>query len=138
MDGRPGRLAVVGLGLLGASLAEAARRRWPGTRVAGVSSQAALDKALAAGLIESAHPYADLDAAVADADLVVLCTPIDQIAAALEAWAHKAPAWKPGSIVTDVGSTKAGICAAGRRAFPAARKPAWTRAIRSCSRTLPG
>jgi prephenate dehydrogenase len=118
MDGRPGRVAVVGLGLLGASLAEAARKRWPGTRVAGVSSPATLDKALAAGLIESGHPYADIDSAVAEADLVVLCTPIGQILSALEAWAVKAPALKPGSIVTDVGSTKAGICAAGRRAFP--------------------
>lgn len=119
MDLRPGSVAVVGLGLLGASLAEAARKRWPGVRIAGVSSQATLEKALAAGLIESAHPYAEIDAASADADLVFLCTPIDQITSALEAWAHKPPALKPGAIVTDVGSTKAGICAAGRRAFPA-------------------
>jgi len=112
-------MAVVGLGLLGASLAEAARKRWPGLQVAGVSSPATLAKAKAAGLIDAAYPYADIDAAAADADLLVLCTPIDQIAGVLEAWARKPAAWKPGSIVTDVGSTKAGLCALGRAAFPA-------------------
>jgi prephenate dehydrogenase len=112
-------MAVVGLGLLGASLAEAARRRWPGLRVSGVSSPATLEKAKAAGLIEAGFAYAEIDAAAADADLLVLCTPIDQIAASLEAWGRRPAGMRPGSIVTDVGSTKAGLCALGRAAFPA-------------------
>lgn len=112
-------MAVVGLGLLGASLAEAARKRWPGLRVSGVSSPATLEKAKAAGLIEAGFPYPEIDAAAADADLLVLCTPIDQIAAALEAWSRRPAGMRPGSIVTDVGSTKAGLCALGRAAFPA-------------------
>ncbi|MBW8886386.1 MAG: prephenate dehydrogenase/arogenate dehydrogenase family protein [Fibrobacteres bacterium] len=119
MEGRPQRLAVVGLGLLGASLAEAARKRWPGLQVTGVSSPATLEKAKTAGLIESGFPYEGIDAAAADADLLVLCTPIDQIAASLEAWARRPAPFRPGSIVTDVGSTKAGLCALGRAAFPA-------------------
>lgn len=111
-------MAVVGLGLLGASLAEAARKRWPDMRVIGVSSPATLEKAQAAGLIEAAYPYDGIDAAVAEADLLVLCTPLDQIASALEGWARRPPAMRAGAIVTDVGSTKAGICALGRAAFP--------------------
>jgi len=119
MEGRPQRMAVVGLGLLGASLAEAARKRWPGLHVSGVSSLVTLEKAQAAGLIEAGFPYEDIDTAAADADLLVLCTPIDQIAASLEGWAKRPAPFKPGTIVTDVGSTKAGLCALGRAAFPA-------------------
>lgn len=119
MEWRPGRMAVVGLGLLGASLAEAARKRWPGLEVVGVSSAATLAKAEAAGLIAAGYPYESIDAAVAGADLSVLCTPIDQIAATLEAWGRRPPAMKAGSLVSDVGSTKSGLCALGGKAFPA-------------------
>jgi len=115
---RPGRLTVVGMGLLGASLAEAARRRWPSLSVAAVSSPATLAKAREAGIADQGFAYADIDSAVADADLVVLCTPIDHIQGILEAWARKPPRCRPGCIFTDVGSTKAGICALGRKAFP--------------------
>jgi prephenate dehydrogenase len=87
--------------------------------VDGVSSEATLEKAKAAGLIEEGYDYARIDAAVAEADLVILCTPIDQIASTLEAWGRKPPAMKAGALVTDVGSTKAGLCALGRMAFPA-------------------
>jgi len=120
----PERIAVVGLGLLGASLAEAARKRWPSVHLNAVSSPATLDKARAAELLQNgdgAFAYAGIDAAIADADLVVLCTPIDNIKSILEKWAEHAPACKPGCIITDVGSTKAEICALGRKAFPAYR-----------------
>jgi prephenate dehydrogenase len=120
----PQRIAVVGLGLIGASLAEAARRRWPSVRLAAVSSAATLDKARMAGLLldgDGAFEYAALDRAIADADLVVLCTPIDNIKAILARWADHPPACKNGCIITDVGSTKAEICALGRKAFPAFR-----------------
>ncbi|MEO7427468.1 MAG: prephenate dehydrogenase/arogenate dehydrogenase family protein [Fibrobacteria bacterium] len=117
---QPGRITVVGLGLLGASLAEAARKRWPAVRITAVSSPATLEKARRAGLADVTCEYAGIDAAVADADLVVLCTPIDRIKATLETWAARPPVCKPGCIITDVGSTKAEICALGRKAFPAA------------------
>lgn len=119
MAWRPERMAVMGLGLLGASLAEAARKRWPALDVAGVSAPDTLDKARSAGLIGNGYPYERAAAALADADLIVLCTPIDRIAATLEDWARERPLCKPGAVVTDVGSTKAGLCALGRAAFPA-------------------
>lgn len=126
----PRRIAVVGLGLLGASLAEAARKRWPSVRLSAVSSAATLDKARRAGLLmdgaadgDAGFDYAAIDEAVADADLVVLCTPIDNLKAILARWADHPPACKAGCIITDVGSTKAEICALGRKAFPAVRAP---------------
>lgn len=124
----PQRIAVVGLGLLGSSLAEAARRRWPSVRLSAVSSAATLDKARKAGLLmdgaadgDRGFDYAAIDEAVADADMVILCTPIDNIKAILARWADHPPACKAGCIITDVGSTKAEICALGRKAFPAFR-----------------
>lgn len=118
----PDRITVVGLGLLGASLADAARKRWPAIHITAVSSPATLEKARAAGLADVTCGYPEIDKAVADADLVILCTPINQIKATLAAWASCPPACKPECIVTDVGSTKAEICALGGKAFPHAGK----------------
>jgi prephenate dehydrogenase len=54
----------------------------------------------------------DVCKAVADADLVVLCMPVSQIPVWLERIGQNL---KPGSVVTDVGSTKLAICDAGAR-----------------------
>ncbi|MDQ3003016.1 MAG: prephenate dehydrogenase/arogenate dehydrogenase family protein [Fibrobacterota bacterium] len=114
----PESLSIVGLGLLGASLAEAARKRWPDLRITGVSSASTLERARLAGLADVTFEYPDIDKAVAGADIVVLCTPIDHIKSILQAWTLKPPEAKPGCIITDVGSTKTEICALGRKAFP--------------------
>jgi len=65
VTGRPGdfapeRIVVVGLGLLGASLADAARRRWPQARITGVSSPGTLEKASRARLIHDAFLYTEI------------------------------------------------------------------------------
>jgi prephenate dehydrogenase len=98
------QVTVVGVGLLGGSLALAVRKRGLAARVVGADRcPEALRQALSAGLIDEA---AELPAAVAGADLVVFCAPVDQIAPlALQA----APHCRPGALLTDVGSTKAGI-----------------------------
>lgn len=111
------RIAIAGLGLLGASLAEAARRRFPGVRISGISSPETLDRAGKAGLISDAFLYTEINAALEDADFVFLCTPIDHIKGFLEAWARNPPTTRFGCILSDVGSTKAEICALGRQAF---------------------
>jgi prephenate dehydrogenase len=113
----PKTVTVVGLGLLGASLCEAAKRRHPGVTVFGISSAATVSQALAEGVIDEGGSYEQLDAFAARADLTVLCTPIDHILGVLERWRVILPAFKSGAIVTDVGSTKAAICEAARAAF---------------------
>jgi cyclohexadieny/prephenate dehydrogenase len=97
------RVAVVGLGLLGGSLAGAARECGLAARVVGVSrGRENAAAALAAGLVDEST--CDLAAGVAGADLVVLCTPVFAMAETLaRAAAHLAP----GALVTDVGSVKA-------------------------------
>lgn len=95
------RVAVVGLGLLGGSVAWAARSRGVATCVVGCTrEQAAVDEALAKGAIDSAAPLADV---ARGADLIVLATPVHAMPSMLE---QMRDALEDGVIVTDVGSVK--------------------------------
>jgi prephenate dehydrogenase len=98
-------LALIGVGLIGGSVGLAARRRGIGTRVVGFDrDQLTLEQALERGILDEAAP--SLAAAVREADLVMLCTPVDTIAAHV---LTAASACRPGTLLTDVGSTKAAI-----------------------------
>jgi prephenate dehydrogenase len=97
------RIAVLGLGLLGGSVALAARKRGAATCVAGATRRrSVLEQALACGAVDEAGEYAEV---VRDADLVVLATPVFAMG---ELARTIAPALRDGAIVTDVGSVKAG------------------------------
>jgi cyclohexadieny/prephenate dehydrogenase len=108
-------LAIVGVGLIGGSVALAARRRGVAARIVGFDQRpAALDRALHDDLLDEGHEQ--LSRAVAEADLVLFCTPVDCIAAqAIEAAGH----CRPGTLLTDVGSTKAAIVRAVHGRLPA-------------------
>jgi len=95
------RIAVIGLGLLGGSVAAAASRHRVATCVAGASrSQEARDVALRRKWVDEVGSPAE----VADgADLVVLATPVFAMAGVLR---ELAPALRSDAIVTDVGSVK--------------------------------
>lgn len=102
---------IIGVGLLGGSLGLALKRRVPGCVVVGCGHrEASLIEAKRRGVVDEWT----LDAAVAvkDADCVVVCVPVGQMETLL---AKIAPHLKPGTVVTDVGSTKAAIVAAGER-----------------------
>ena len=99
------RLAVIGTGLVGASVALAARK-------AGVESvrgwdgdAAALEAAAARDAVEPAESLAE---AAAGADLVVIAVPVDALAALVD----EALAAAPEATVTDVGSTKGAVTSA--------------------------
>ena len=96
------RVALIGVGLIGSSLARVLRREGLAREIVGCArSQATRDTCLKLGLVEAMHESPA--AAVAGADLVVLCTPLgtyDDIARAM------APGLAPGAIVSDVGSVK--------------------------------
>jgi len=107
------RVAVVGLGLIGSSVARAARAAWPAARVSGFDADPAVrDAARTLDFAEVADAAAD---AVADADLIVLCVPVGAMAAAAAALA---PHLARGAAVTDVGSCKASVAAALADALP--------------------
>ena len=109
------RLSILGVGLLGGSVGLACRRVATNCQIAGYGHRpATLQLALARGAIDEAHD--DPTAAVRGADLVVLCTPVGLFDDLLR---RIAPALAPGAIVTDVGSTKRSVVAAGERLVPA-------------------
>jgi len=96
------RVALIGIGLIGSSLARVIRRDGlAGHVVACARSEATRSKAMELGLADSATD--DPAAAAADADLVVICTPIGAYGAIAE---RIGPVLKPGCIVSDVGSVK--------------------------------
>ena len=98
------RLAVLGLGLLGGSVAAAVKERGLAREVVGAARrQEPLDRALAAGIVDSVAAPAE---AVLGADLVVLGTPVGSMEQVL---ADVGPALSPGCLVTDVGSVKGAV-----------------------------
>src|ERR671934_611299 len=101
------RLAVIGTGLIGASVGLAARRGRDLQVVGYDPEPKALAAAVERGAIDrSADSLAD---AVADAELAVVAAPVAQLASQVRAALDAAP---DGCTVTDVGSTKLGVCAA--------------------------
>jgi prephenate dehydrogenase len=105
------RVAIVGVGLIGGSFALALKAAGLCGHVAGIGRGAAnLQVAKARGIIDAVAQDA------ADADLVLLATPVAQVPAVLGALA---PRLKPGAIVTDAGSTKRDVVAAARAALGA-------------------
>jgi prephenate dehydrogenase len=101
-------VAVVGLGLIGGSIARALRAG--GHHVIGHDRPAVLRAAAAAGALSEAAP--SLRAAVAGADVVVLAASPRTNRRLL---AEVARAARPGAVLTDVGGVKRGICADARR-----------------------
>jgi prephenate dehydrogenase len=99
------KITIVGVGLLGGSLGLAVKRRRLAREVVGYVRRAA-------SVVECRKRRAvdlatrDLRDAVANADLVILCTPLAQMPSLTR---ELLPALKHGAIVTDVGSVKAGV-----------------------------
>jgi prephenate dehydrogenase len=107
-------LAILGTGLIGGSLARAARANGVAGRVVGVEHDPAhAGRALALGIIDELSPLTG--PAVARADIVVACTPVDRIAGQLQA---VAACCRPGTLLTDVGSTKLSIVRAVEEGLP--------------------
>lgn len=99
-------IVVIGVGLLGGSIALAARQRGVVRRVIGVGRDAGrLEQARAAGIISAAET--DVAKAASHADLLIVATPVDLIVSGVRA---AAVACHEGLLITDVGSTKSRIC----------------------------
>ena len=97
-----GKMTIIGVGLLGASLAKACKERDLVEEVAGYGrNRENLEKARALKIID--HCPADLAEAVKDADLIVLCTPVTTIIPLIQNMIARI---RPGALITDVGSVK--------------------------------
>ena len=101
------QISLVGVGLLGGSIGLAARQRGLAARVTGFVRRApAVAECVQAGAVDQADT--DLWRAVEGADLVILCTPIAQMAGLMM---QMLPVLKKGTIITDVGSVKGSVVA---------------------------
>lgn len=99
------KISIIGVGLLGGSIGLAARKHNLAREIAGyVRRPASLKDCEAVGALD--YATTDLLAAVSNADLVVLCTPLAQMRSLAERFLT---ALKRGAIVTDVGSAKADV-----------------------------
>ena len=100
------KIGIVGLGLIGGSIALRARELWPGALVIGVDNKDVLETAMRLHAIDVA---ADDLIVLAEADLVILAAPVKQNIALVEELDENVRA---AAVVTDTGSTKREILAA--------------------------
>jgi cyclohexadieny/prephenate dehydrogenase len=108
------RVTIIGLGLLGSSIAKAVRAQMPTVRLTGHDSNPAHNEtARALKLVDDVTDT--VGAAVIDADLVILCVPVGAMGDVAAAIADDLPAE---AVVSDVGSSKAGVMAALQHALP--------------------
>lgn len=99
------RVTIIGLGLIGSSLCHVIRQEGLAKTIAGsAKSEATLKTAERLNLCDAL--YADPAEAAADADLIILCSPIGTYGPLAE---KIAPVLKPGVIVSDVGSVKGAV-----------------------------
>ncbi|MES2095310.1 MAG: prephenate/arogenate dehydrogenase family protein [Pseudomonadota bacterium] len=110
------RVTIIGLGLIGSSIARAVKEHMPSVVVTGHDADAGVrEAATALGFCDDVTDTPG--AAVTDADLVILCVPVGAMGAAAESFAADLPA---DAIVSDVGSSKGSVLAALTAALPGA------------------
>lgn len=107
------KAVIFGVGLIGGSFARSLKKAGVVETVVGMGrSQASMQRALELDIIDVIG--ADVQQALAGADLVLLAAPVAQTEAILAAIA---PHLQPGTVVTDAGSTKSDVVAAARSAL---------------------
>lgn len=106
------RIAIIGVGLIGGSLALCYKGQ-PGYTVVGFSNrESSAIKYVERGVVDTATT--SLAEAVQDADFIFLCVPVGMLADYVQQLSQLS--LKPGCIVTDVGSTKASVMEAAEQA----------------------
>jgi prephenate dehydrogenase len=112
------KVGIVGVGLIGGSLGLALKRTSPRVHIRGFGrDRTRLDIALRMGAVDD---YSMLsEGAYQDRDLVLLATPVEHI---LETLDQLGGVLAPGTVVTDVGSTKRAICGKAWATLPEGRE----------------
>ena len=106
-DGPFARIAIVGFGLIGASIGLAARRRWPSAELIAVDRPDVIQSAMRTHAADIGGGELSL---CEDADLVILAAPVQ---ANITILAELAGHVTGSAVVTDVGSTKRQVAAVG-------------------------
>ncbi len=109
------KICIIGVGLIGGSIALAARKNKLCSNIVGFGRPKSRDNLIYAqtqGIIDSY--YFDMDAAVQDADCIIIATPVGTTEAVL---AQLKDYWSDTAVYTDVGSTKASVVEAAEKVF---------------------
>ncbi len=107
-------VAIIGLGLIGSSIARAVRAHMPDIQISGFDADAdTCERAKALDICD--HVHRDYTRNLDTADLVILCVPVGAMEAVLIA---AAPHLAADAVISDVGSCKASVLAAMRAAVP--------------------
>jgi len=109
------KLCIIGVGLIGGSIAKAARQRQLAASIVGFGREADkpnLEAALKTGVIDSV--YFDIGLAVQDADAVLIATPVNRFETI---FTLLKPHWNSNAVYSDVGSTKGNVLAAAEAVF---------------------
>ncbi len=110
------RITIIGLGLIGSSVARAVRKAMPTARITAYDADPQVRETVRA--LDLADDVADTaGASVIDADLVILCVPVGAMGTVAAEFADDLPAE---AIVSDVGSCKGSVLAALTEALPGA------------------
>lgn len=108
------RVSIIGLGLIGSSIARAVRQSMPGVALMGFDADPEVrETARSLNLCDDVADSAG--AAVIDADLVILCVPLGAMAGVATSFAADLP---PEAVISDVGSSKAAVTTALAAALP--------------------
>ncbi len=111
------RITIIGLGLIGSSVARAAKEHMPTVRITGHDADPGVrDRVRELGFCDDVSDSAG--AAVVDADLVMLCVPVGAMAGIAAEISDDLPA---DAVVSDVGSSKQGLLEALLKALPGAK-----------------
>ena len=109
------KLCIIGVGLMGGSVARAARLKGLSKIIMGYGRLQDLQNLETAKHLGVIDDYSlDIEVAVQDADCVVIATPVESIESILSLLQ---PIWSDQTIYTDVGSTKGSVVAAAQRVF---------------------
>jgi prephenate dehydrogenase len=109
------KLCIIGVGLIGGSIARAARQRKLSETIVGFGRDSDLVNLQVAKDLNLIDGYSlDIAEAVANADCIVIATPVGAIESV---FASLKPVWNEKTIYTDVGSTKANVIAAAEQVF---------------------
>ena len=110
------RLTIIGLGLIGSSVARAVKAQMPSVRITGFDADAEVrSRAVDLGICDDVTDT--VGASVTDADLVILCVPVGAMGAVAQEFADDLPV---DAIVSDVGSCKQSVADALAAVLPQA------------------
>jgi prephenate dehydrogenase len=116
MSVEPKTITIYSVGLLGGSIGAALKTSGFTGRIIGLSSPAAIAKALELGCIDEGYSYSALPDVIGRTDYLLLCSPVYTIMETLKTLGSlQLP---DGLIVSDVGSTKGEITACAQQALP--------------------